>query len=744
MAEASSLLLNHTIVSITDGVSQQVSENRFESQVEDMVNCVPSVSRGVLRRNPLLNPYIISTVTGNLQDAYVYSYDRGTGDEQYMVVVGDDSKWYVFNTNDGTLEGSGTDSYLTIPAGSKPKECFQCVTIGDYTFIINNTVTVEMSSSTAGSANREKEKAFYWIKKNASVAVSSSTSQTTSGDNTTGSQTTRLEGYTFELNGQEVQGGKGSGLYGPDTQSIASQLGSQLSYPTTEAYVYSTTTPGSWSWRDSFGNEASLGVHNTVDDASKLPAFLPDAIGDFYVTVTGGEGVTDDYYYFYDNSDNRWRETMKGGILTTINSSTMPQVFVRQANGSFTFEPYTWDDRKVGDDDSAPVPSFINKKLSSIFFHKNRLGFITGDSIVLSETGEYGNFFFTTVQSIPADDPIDLTVATTDVTILRHAVSTTGTLLLFSDDAQFTLTSSNGPLTPETAVIDTVSNYTYSNTAPAKALNNKVYFISNSGGYSQLYAYRLTDGLQSTEAIPLTAHIPSYLPSTLNTIIGHSVLGYVFMFSKDEPTTIYVLNTLTLGTQDVQNAFHKWEFSTDIVDIFIVKNSLFVYQTDGYIRSMTLELPGDITSLTYADNTDISYTSKVVMSRFHVRNQDGKGDVRGRTQLRTMMYSFNSDDSVYMTTIYNKKLTGQIDPQSPWLLKSGYWDDTLTWDDTSTWVDILPLYERIYRNDDRVSIISNSKDTVIEFSNNDEDPDKGFALATVNVEAFYHQRSIKY
>jgi len=48
-----------------------------------------------------------------------------------------------------------------------------------------------------------------------------------------------------------------------------------------------------------------------------------------------------------------------------------------------------------------------------------------------------------------------LFVATTDVTVLRDAVSTAGALILFSDDSQFVLASPNGPLTPSSAAINT-------------------------------------------------------------------------------------------------------------------------------------------------------------------------------------------------------------------------------------------------------------------------------------------------
>ena len=50
---AADTLVNHTYNSLAQGVSEQSTEARHETQVEQMENCLPHVSRGVLRRNPV-------------------------------------------------------------------------------------------------------------------------------------------------------------------------------------------------------------------------------------------------------------------------------------------------------------------------------------------------------------------------------------------------------------------------------------------------------------------------------------------------------------------------------------------------------------------------------------------------------------------------------------------------------------------------------------------------------------------
>ena len=132
-----STLLNHTLSSLAQGVSQQFEEAKFETQVKDMTNCIPSVSRGILRRNPLVG---IKDLDASLTDTdyFIYSYDRGTNGEQYIFMIGNGT-WLVLNANTGDTISSGTSTYLDLPVGAIPRDSFDMVTIQDTSFIVNKT-----------------------------------------------------------------------------------------------------------------------------------------------------------------------------------------------------------------------------------------------------------------------------------------------------------------------------------------------------------------------------------------------------------------------------------------------------------------------------------------------------------------------------------------------------------------------------------------------------------------------------
>ena len=126
---------------------------------------------------------------------------------------------------------------------------------------------------------------------------------------------------------------------------------------------------------------------------------------DFYVvfTGTGGSGV--------------WRETVAPNLKNNFNKATLPHTLkqLRDSSSNNLYFEFTqgsneegkgWSPRMAGDDDSNPFPSLLNQTISDIFFHRSRLGIISGENVIFSETNNFFNFFRTTVRTLLDTDPI--------------------------------------------------------------------------------------------------------------------------------------------------------------------------------------------------------------------------------------------------------------------------------------------------------------------------------------------------
>ena len=83
-------------------------------------------------------------------------------------------------------------------------------------------------------------------------------------------------------------------------------------------------------------------------------------------------------------------------------------------------------------------------------FYMNRLGFLSSDSVILSQPGDYFNFFSGSAIAVSDADPIDMAASSTRPANLTSGISTTGGLLLFSTDAQFLMSTRDVAFGPST------------------------------------------------------------------------------------------------------------------------------------------------------------------------------------------------------------------------------------------------------------------------------------------------------
>ena len=216
-------------------------------------------------------------------------------------------------------------------------------------------------------------------------------------------------------------------------------------------------------------NNALYGIKGSVNDISLLPR---QCIKDITLLVrNSSESDADDYYVKFVPASGEipgqgsWEETHKPGIDTNINPATMPHALIREANGNFTVrqlsstysDELSWAGREVGDENSNPAPSFVGQSIMGMVFYMNRLGFLSSDSIVLSQPGDFFNFFVSSAIAVSDADPIDMTASSTKPASLKAALGTPKGLLLFAENSQFLLSTAETSFGPATATIKELS-----------------------------------------------------------------------------------------------------------------------------------------------------------------------------------------------------------------------------------------------------------------------------------------------
>ena len=564
-------LYSQTIKNIVSGISQQPPILRHPEQLEEQVNGMSTEVGGLQKRPPTIHisSLLASVVKPNVKPL-VHFINRDD-EEQYVVIFNGEEihVWDLLGNKKVVNYAPGAKDYLLT---NIPRKTIKAITVADYTFIVNTEKIIKMTDETVPDT---------WASQGALVNVKSGQYGRT---------------YQIIVNGSveatftTPDGSVASHSAMIDTNYIATQLATELtskgwSVTTGEGwlYIYKTGTPiTSIETKDGFNNQAMFGILKTVQRFSMLPA---SALNGFTVEVLGEPGSSaDDYYVKYDSASRIWKETARPGIKSTIDSSTMPHTLIREADGTFTFKTPEWAKRKIGDDDSNPLPSFIGSKINDLFFFRNRLGFTSGENVILSKSGEFFKFWMSSAVQIQDTDPIDLAVSHNSVSILNHAVSFNEELLLFSTQTQFILRA-EGVLSPKNARIEQVTEFESSVDVRPVGAGKNIYFPSQRALYSSIKEYYAVQDVTNVKnAQDITSHVPSYIPNGVYKIISNTTENILLVLTEGQENNIYVYKYLFQDEQRVQASWSQWVIgeNSKILGASFMGSSLYlVIQRDG-------------------------------------------------------------------------------------------------------------------------------------------------------------------
>jgi len=352
--------------------------------------------------------------------------------------------------------------------------------------------------------------------------------------------------------------------------------------------------------------------------------------------VDGGE---DDYYVKFVSSSapgelgkGVWEECAAPGIENILEPANMPHLLIKQENGTFVFKKadgqdhtssaagtptydyskFVWGMRSVGDTKSNPDPTFVTDGISNMFLFKNRFGILSGENIVMSEAGEFFNFFRFTVVDLLDTAPIDIASATGEISSLKSATPVSEKLILFSEKSQFIL-QSDTVLSSKTASIARSTSYDSIVAADPVASENSVFFAFDRGSYSGLREYVPIDIENNYEGVDISSQVPKYIPGKITKMASATHENVVCCLADGDTDAIYVYNYYNTDQKRIQSAWHRWELGTGskIYDIEFVNTDLFVtvYRAEGvFIEKMAVEVGKTDTGSDYVSRLDRRFT----------------------------------------------------------------------------------------------------------------------------------------
>ena len=309
----------------------------------------------------------------------------------------------------------------------------------------------------------------------------------------------------------------------------------------------------------------------------------------------------DDYYLRFEGLNDRdgtgsWSECAKPGIPKTL--TNMPLVIQRtglsnQGTSSeiatFTIKQFTYADRAVGDEETNPLPSFHDKRINKVLFFRNRLAFLAGENVVLSQAGTLGepDFFAQTALTVSANDPVDIACSSTFPSELFDGIDINTGLVVFSSNQQFLLSSDDTVFNPDTAKLRSLATNNYNITIPPISLGTTIAYLDNSGKFSRFNEMANVAREAEPNVVEQSRVVPTLIPKQVD-LLTVSRENDMVLIGKTNSDEVIGFRYVNVGDKRQQSSWFKWKFNNPLLYHFVINDEYYFLDTDNFLQSVRL------------------------------------------------------------------------------------------------------------------------------------------------------------
>tara|TARA_X000001388_G_scaffold14163_3_gene8231 strand:+ start:991 stop:3480 length:2490 start_codon:yes stop_codon:yes gene_type:complete len=633
-------LISDLIPSLLNGVSQQAPTVKDKSQGDLQENGYSDPVRGLKKRPG--TQHVAKLSDTSYSSTFIHPIRR-SGTETFIAVfsgtgstAGDLVK--IFDASDGTSKtvnirdagdtiitsGATFNEIKTYLTDGNPNTAFTATTVADFTYLVNKNKVIAKSSTVTSARTPE---ALVYVRggdyanvytieiKPAGQSGFTEVAKVTTSDSGKTLKEANIatdkiakalkDGSAFGNNaGYSSSASAPADGTGYNAEHLGNVLGSgifsNLSATVTGSVIHiksSNTSDFEIRVTDSRSNGFIQAFKDSTLRFAELPGAGPTDAKDMIIKITGDNSkFADDFYVkLTDETKGIYEETVATGLQNSLDPSTMPLQIIKETNGTFSIKQAGWSSRVAGDNDSNPFPSFVGSTLSDIFFHQNRLGVLSEESVVFTEAGKFLNWFRPTVLNLLDTDPIDVTVSTNRVSLLKHALPFSESLLIFSDQTQFILSSAEF-LSPLDISLNVTTEFEADlDTTPVGA-GRYVFFASPGGAFSTIREFYLQTDTEVKDATDVTGHVPRYIAGGVKQMIASSNYNMLCLITDDTASskTMWIYSYYWNGQNKVQSSWSQWKFDADILAITFVQDDIFVvFQRSNKVYLEKIQLSQD-------------------------------------------------------------------------------------------------------------------------------------------------------
>ena len=408
-------------------------------------------------------------------------------------------------------------------------------------------------------------------------------------------------------------------------------------------------------------NENMSVIGQKAQDISKLPAMNKHG---YVAQISNAADLdTDDYYVKFEanngvSGSGSYNECVRPHNFASANDpmvlgldpATMPHALINNRNNTFTFVKLDeatantqgnqnyWKNREAGDDTSNPFPTFKGGTIQEMFFHRNRLGMISDEQIVMSKPGQYFDFFVVSAISTSDDNPIDITVSDVKPAFINHILPIQKGMMMFSDNGQFLLFTESDIFSPKTVRLKKLSSYECDATIQPVDLGTSVLFTSNVSAYARAFEATILDQSTPPNILEQTRVVPEFLPKDITKSTNSTSIG-ITTYGKKGDSSVYHYKYYNTGDKREQSAWYTWTLTGTMQHMLYTGGSFFaVTFHDGAYKLCRYEYVTDATSdRTYVLGTGTVGSPLATSRQFeaHLDNMTIATNVAGSAQTTT-------------------------------------------------------------------------------------------------------------
>lgn len=544
------------------GISQQPAAVRLDGQCTDMINMIPDVVNGTQSR--MGSTHIAKLMEAGSDNMATHHYRRGDGVEEYFFVMKKGSVPEIFDKQGRKCGVTSQDAPMTyLSEVVNPREDVQFMTIADVTFMLNRKKKVKARAEKSPKVGNKaivfcaygQYGTTYKIIINGEVAAEYKTAD---GSEAAEVNSIRTENIAWNLNQKLAQ-------WPEKSEYTIIRDGTSIYISRNDGGSFTITTEDGAKGRD------LVAIKNRVSSTDLLPSRAPEG----YKVQVWPTGSKPESRYWLEAEPKEgnlvsWKETIAPDVLLGFDKSTMPYIIERTGFtgdiAQFRIRQGDWEDRKVGDDLTNPMPSFVDEEvpqtLGGMFMVQNRLCVTAGEAVVATRTSHFFDFFrFSSVSEV-ATDPFDIFSDASEVYQLKHAVTLDGATVLFSDTSQFILPGDK-VLEKSNVILKPATTFEVDNRVSPVATGESVMFATSEGAYSGVREFYTDSYSDTKKAQAVTSHVNKLIEGNITHMVASTNINRLLVVTDKDPNIVYCYDWLWQGTDRVQSAWHKWVWPKD-------------------------------------------------------------------------------------------------------------------------------------------------------------------------------------